>query len=325
MASLRLSLACLLVLAACGGGEGETDAATDARVPMDARPVGLDAADDASADAAWLDAGPTDSGAIDGGFDAGPECVTGADCGPTTCAMAPEGCVQSTPICAEGACASDSATYARRICDPGLGVCRAPDGDPSDAGMRDAGPSCTMDDECGRPACRQLGASCAQNLPRCSMGACRFEMSTLSGSSCDSATGLCGSPMDGGGPIDGGFGCFSDADCARPTCRQMGRDCTQSTSRCLGGTCMPTLRTIPGSTCDTSRGLCGGSGIDGGPPPPPDGGVGCGRDSDCGTPSCRQLGADCVRSLPKCEMNRCGARIESMPGRTCDPVAGDCR
>ena len=69
----------------------------DARVPMDARPVDLDAADDASADAARLDAGPTDSGVIDASFDAGPECVTGDDCGPTTCAMAAEGCVQSTP------------------------------------------------------------------------------------------------------------------------------------------------------------------------------------------------------------------------------------
>lgn len=332
MPRVHLLVASALWLAACGGGDG-ADAGRDAERPVDGDDAGMDAGlRDAGLgmDAAVRDAGldgATDSGreGLDAAFDAGAGCVTGDDCGPTTCAMVPEGCVQSSPICADGACGSDSALFPRRICDPGVGQCRAPDGDPSDGGVTDAGPACTMDPECGTPACRQVGSACAQNTPRCAMGACRFEMRTLSGSTCDAGTGLCGAPVDGGGPIDGGFGCFSDADCAPPTCRQMGRDCTQSTTMCVGGICRPTLRTVAGSTCDSATGICGGAGIDAGPPPSPDGGLRCVRDSDCGSPACRQFGTDCVRSLPKCEMNRCGARIETMPGRTCDPVAGDCR
>ena len=210
-----------------------------------------------------------------------------------SCRAVAGGCSETTPKCdpTSGVCGSTSKTVAGGRCDATFGRCQPP--------------KCKADADCGKPSCRAAGGSCMESVPRCntSTGVCGSSQRTVAGGVC-AATGLCVVPPQ----------CRADPDCGKVSCRASAGNCTETTPKCdtSRGVCGSAIRTVPGGSCDSSSGLCQAPR--------------CKADSDCGTPSCRDVSGGCTERAPKCDLAKgtCSFTSRTLSGGRCLSSTGLC-
>lgn len=212
---------------------------------------------------------------------------------------------------------------------PGPAPCHCPQ--PVDCGSRDAGPSCTSDQDCGGCPDSCVNGRCVESLPACVIDA---------GPGMPDA-GICACP-----PIEGGNGCYGTGpgpcfcpepvpcDGGTPTCTS-DQDCGGCPGSCVNGQCVGTLPAcfIDGGSGPDSGVICACPAIGGaecvgtgpGPcfcpePAPCDGGTPtCTSDQDCGGCPGSCANGQCVESLPACALD---AGFAPDSGVICECPAG---
>ncbi len=161
---------------------------------------------------------------------------------------------------------------------------------------------CTKNSDCGMPYCSTgFLRGCNQYTPQCVRGSCQVYKRTISGTYCDSTTGICKKNV-----------CKNNCDCPQGMGCRNGR-CVRSSTPVY---CCTKPNCPAGRRCyypDGKRGTCQII-------------KACKTNADCGKPSCRSniFTRTCTQITPLCQNGRCSTQTKTVQNATCNRITGLC-